>query len=666
MATTLAGPNTAPDIGRSPAGAARVIIAEVRPHLNGGRYAIKRIVGERLLVTADIVKEGHDTLAAEVRHRALPDGEWRTVPMTYAYNEDEWSATIPLEEIGTVEYTVAAWTERYASWAEELRRKVGAGVNVSSELLEGEALLRGLAARATGEAATRLAEWADRLRAAPDGPAAVGVALGADLVALASANEARDDLTEYYRTLRVTVDRERARFGAWYELFPRSQGKVPGKASTFLEAIDRLPAVRAMGFDVIYLPPIHPIGVTNRKGRNNSLVAAPGDPGSPWAIGNEHGGHDAVNPELGTIEDFDAYVAAARELGLEFALDFAIQCSPDHPYTREHPDWFRRRPDGTIKYAENPPKKYEDIVALDMWCDDYVNQWNELKRVVLHWVSHGIEIFRVDNPHTKPIAFWEWLIAEVKRDHPGVIFLAEAFTRPKKVQELAKIGFTQSYHYFTWRNTRRELEEYLTELTGSEQAEYLRPNFFANTPDILTEYLQVGGRPAFKVRLALAATMSPTYGIYSGFELIENTPLHPGKEEYLDSEKYEIRVRDWHAPGNIIGYVRRINEIRHENPALRLWTNIAFHDADNEAIISYSKVSPDGENRLLIVANLDPFNAQAGWVRLNGAALGLHEGSRYLVHDLLTDARWPWQGTAGWVRLDPHDEPVHIFRIEAY
>jgi starch synthase (maltosyl-transferring) len=460
------------------------------------------------------------------------------------------------------------------------------------------------------------------------------------------------------------VDRERARFGAWYELFPRSQGKVPGKAATFNEAIDRLPAVRAMGFDVLYLVPIHPIGVTNRKGRNNTLVAAPGDPGSPWAVGNEHGGHDAVNPELGTLADFDRFVAAAREVGLEIALDIAIQASPDHPYVREHPEWFRRRPDGTIKYAENPPKKYEDIVALDMWCDDYVNLWNELKRVFLHWVEHDVKIFRVDNPHTKPIVFWEWLIAEVQRDHPDVIFLAEAFTRPKRVQELAKVGFTQSYHYFTWRNTRQELEEYLTELTQTEQTEYLRPNFFTNTQDILTEYLQTGGRPAFKVRLALAATSSPTYGIYSGFELIENTPLHPGREEYLHSEKYEIRVRDWEAPGNINAYVRRINEIRHENPSLRLWTNIAFHDADNEAILAYSKVSPDGANRLLIVMNLDPFNAQASWVRLNGAALGIDAGSRYVVHDLLTDAQWPWQGTAGWVHLDPYQEPVHIFRLE--
>lgn len=650
----------------SPVGAPRVIIAEVRPQLDGGRYAIKRIVGESLRVAADILKEGHDTLAAEVRYRTAPAGPWQAVPMTYTYNEDEWSATIPLATVGAVEYTVAAWTDRFASWVEELRRKVEAGVQVASELLEGEAIIRDLASRAAGQDATGLLAYADQLRDAGDHPAAATIARTPELARLAAAAEARDDLTVYDPPLRVTVDRERARFAAWYELFPRSQGTVPGQATTLREAIARLPAVRDMGFEILYIPPVHPIGVTNRKGRNNSLVAQPGDPGSPWAIGNAHGGHDAINPDLGTLDDFDAFVKAARDLGMEIALDFAIQCSPDHPYVREHPEWFRRRPDGTIKYAENPPKKYEDIVAIDMWCEDYVNLWQELRRVVLHWVDHGVRAFRVDNPHTKPIAFWEWLIAEARREHPDVLFLAEAFTRPKRLQELAKIGFTQSYHYFTWRNARWELEEYLTELTRTEQAEFLRPNFFVNTPDILTEYLQTGGRPAFKVRLALGATMSPTYGIYSGFELIEHTPLHPGREEYLDSEKYEIKVRDWQAPGNIINYVTRINQIRRENPALQLWTNIAFHNADNDAILTYSKVTPDGGNRLLIVINLDPFHAQAAWIQLDGAALGLDDNSRYSMHDLLTDSRWPWLGTSGWVRLDPHDEPVHIFRLEGY
>ncbi len=667
MTTTIAKNNTATVMGGpTPENAPRVIIAEVRPHLSSGRYAIKRIVGDRLLVTADILKEGHDTLAAEVRYRALPDGDWQHAPMIFSFDDDEWSGEIPLGKVGTTEYTVAAWTDRYASWAEELRRKVGAGVNVTSEILEGEALVRDCASHAHGEAAKQLNAFAAQLRGAEDGTAAVRVALSPELSALANANEQRDDLTAYRQPLRVIVDRELARFGAWYEIFPRSQGKIPDQGSTFIEAIERIPAVKAMGFDILYLCPIHPIGHTNRKGRNNTLTPGPDDVGSPWAIGNLDGGHDAVNPDLGTIDDFDTFVQATRDAGLQIALDIAIQCSPDHPYVREHPEWFRRRPDGTIKYAENPPKKYEDIVALDMWCDDYVNLWNELRRVFLHWVNHGVEIFRIDNPHTKPIAFWEWLIAEVQRDYPGVIFLAEAFTRPKRVQELAKVGFTQSYHYFTWRNTRLELEEYLTDLTQTAQTEYLRPNFFTNTQDILTEYLQTGGRPAFKVRVALASTSSPTYGVYSGFELLENTPLLPGKEEYLDSEKYQVRVRDWQAPGNIVGYIRRLNEIRHENPALHLWTNLAFHDADNEAILAYSKVSPDEANRLLVVLNLDPFNAQSAWIRLDGAALGITGDSYYMMHDLLTGGRWPWQGLAGWVRLDPQGEPVHIFRLEQY
>ncbi|MDP9351615.1 MAG: alpha-1,4-glucan--maltose-1-phosphate maltosyltransferase, partial [Chloroflexota bacterium] len=386
--------------------------------------------------------------------------------------------------------------------------------------------------------------------------------------------------------------------------------------------------------------------------------------GSPWAIGNEDGGHDAINPALGTIDDFDHFVNAARAVDLEIALDLAIQCSPDHPYVREHPEWFRRRPDGTIKYAENPPKRYEDIVALDMWCEDYEALWNELKRVVLHWVHHGVDIFRVDNPHTKPIAFWEWLIEEVHREHPQVIFLSEAFTRPKRLQELAKIGFSQSYTYFTWRNTRQELEEFARELTQTEVAEYLQPNFFTNTQDILHEYLQHGGRPAFKVRLVLAATLSTTYGVYSGFELIENVPVRPGSEEYLDSEKYEVRVRDWNAPGNIIGYIERVNEARRNNRALQLHRNLRFHYPDNPNIISYSKMSEDGSNRILVVANLDPHHIQEATLHLDGAALGLDWGSHYALHDLLTDARYEWWGLSNYVRLDPAAEPVHLFRIE--
>jgi len=641
----------------------RISIPEVRPHLGCGRYAIKRVIGETLRITADVIKEGHDTLAAEARYRS-EGGEWQGVPMVYSFNEDEWSGEIPLKVVGVAEYTVAAWTDVWASWVEEVRRKLAAGRDIASELLEGAQLVREAAARASGSVATTLEWYVGLIEGATDQASALHMANMPELEHLMIETEERADLTTHARTLRVMVQRERARFGSWYEFFPRSQGTQPGVHGTFRDAERRLPAVQAMGFDVIYLPPVHPIGVTNRKGRNNALVAGPDDPGSPWAIGNEHGGHDAINPDLGTLADFDRFVAAALALGLEIAMDFAIQCSPDHPYVREHPEWFRRRPDGTIKYAENPPKKYEDIVALDMWCPDYRALWDELLRVVLHWVSHGVETFRVDNPHTKPLAFWEWLIARVHEQHPGVVFLSEAFTRPKRLQELAKIGFAQSYTYFTWRNNRYELEEFLRDMTTTQQAEYLQPNFFTNTQDILHEYLQHGGRPAFKIRLMLAATLSPTYGIYSSFELIENVPVRPGSEEYLDSEKYEIRVRDWEAPGNIIGYIERVNEARRCNPALQGHRNLRFHYPENPNIIAYSKMSDDGSNRVLAVVNVDPHNAQETTLHLDGTALGLDGGSHYALYDLLTNARYEWWGLSNYVRLDPHAEPAHLFRIE--
>ncbi len=641
----------------------RISIPEVRPHLGCGRYAIKRVVGDTLRVTADVIKEGHDTLVAEARYRTT-GGEWQSAPMTYSYNDDEWSGEIPLDVVGEVEYTVAAWTDVWASWVEEVRRKLAAGRDIASELLEGTQLVRDAGARASGTAATTLERYAGMIEGATEQNSALHMASSPELELLMIETEERADLTTHARTLRVTVQREQARFGSWYEFFPRSQGTEPGVHGTFRDAERRLPAVQAMGFDVIYLPPIHPIGITNRKGRNNALVAGPDDPGSPWAIGNEHGGHDAINTELGTLADFDRFVTAARALDLEIAMDFAIQCSPDHPYVRQHPEWFRRRPDGTIKYAENPPKKYEDIVALDMWCPDYRALWDELLRVVLHWVSHGVEIFRVDNPHTKPLAFWEWLIARVHEEHPGVIFLSEAFTRPKRLQELAKIGFAQSYTYFTWRNNRYELEEFLRDMTMTEQVEYLQPNFFTNTQDILHEYLQHGGRPAFKVRLMLAATLSPTYGIYSGFELIENVPVRPGSEEYLDSEKYEVRVRDWGAPGNIIGYIERVNEARRCNPALQRLRNLRFHYPENPNIIAYSKMSEDGSNQVLAVVNVDPHNTQETTLHLDGAALGLDGSSHYALYDLLTNARYEWWGLSNYVRLDPHVEPAHLFRIE--
>lgn len=644
----------------------RLAITEIRPNLALGRYPVKRVVGEPLAVAADILKGGHDILAAEVRYRRHGDDRWHTVPMSYNRDRDEFVAEVVLGEIGTWEYTVAAWTDVVATWVHEVERKHAAGRPLASELLEGVALLREAAASAPPDAAARIQAAIHAIETAPNEADAVRFATDPSLRELASTHYPRHDFTLAQFVLPVVVERERARFGAWYEMFPRSASDDPSRHGTFRDIQERhLPRVRDMGFDVLYFPPIHPIGRTHRKGKNNSLVAGPNDPGSPWAIGNEHGGHDAIEPQLGTFEDFARLLHAAESMGIEIALDLAFQCSPDHPYVREHPEWFRHRPDGTIKYAENPPKKYEDIVPLDFWCPDYPALWNELKRVVLFWVERGVRIFRVDNPHTKPLAFWEWLITEVRSRHPDVIFLSEAFTRPKLLQELAKIGFSQSYTYFTWRNTRAELEEYLTELLTTDQVEFLRPNFFANTPDILHEYLQTGGRPAFKVRAALAATLSPSYGIYSGYELCENVPLHPGSEEYLDSEKYELKARDWRRPGNLSSYLSLINRVRRENPALHLYRNLRFHRPDNPNIIAYSKATPDLTNRILVVASLDPFLTQEATVWLDCEALGIGDDSSYVVHDLITGARYSWYGRANYVRLDPNVEPVHLFRLEA-
>jgi starch synthase (maltosyl-transferring) len=472
-----------------------------------------------------------------------------------------------------------------------------------------------------------------------------------------------EDLISYPHELQVVVDRARARFASWYELFPRSTSTIPGEHGTFADAERALPRIAQLGFDVVYLPPIHPVGVTNRKGKNNSLVAGPDDPGSPWAIGSEHGGHDAVEPALGTLADFDRFVARAAELGIEVALDYALQCSPDHPWLREHPDWFFVRPDGTLKYAENPPKKYQDIYPINFWCEDRDNLWRACRDVLLHWAGHGVRTFRVDNPHTKPFAFWEWCINEVKSRHPDVIFLAEAFTRPKRMKHLAKLGFTQSYSYFTWRNTAAELREYLTELTQTPASGYMRVNFFANTPDILHEYLQEGGRPAFRIRLLLAATLSPLYGIYSGYELGENVPLRKGSEEYLDSEKYQLRQRDWNAAGNIDADVARLNHVRRENRALQLYTNISFHVSENENILFYRKSAPG--NELLIAATTDPFRPQETVVHVPVDALGIGPNRPFVVHDLLTGARYTWRGSRNYVRLDPSVQPGHVLHIES-
>jgi starch synthase (maltosyl-transferring) len=618
---------------------------------------------------------------------------------------DRWSAEFTVDRIGRWYYTVEAWTDAWETWRAGFRKKVDAGVNVHVELMEAAQLVKAAARRATrGPARASLTQSAKAFDSVEDQPsdAIVRRALEPELAALMRENYLPKDLTRYPRELTVVVDRARAVFASWYEFFPRSTDRTGGHG-TFRTAITELDRIAKLGFDVVYLPPIHPIGRTFRKGKNNSLTPEPDDVGSPWAIGNEHGGHDAIEPALGTIEDFDAFVAAATARGLDVALDYALQCSPDHPWVKEHPDWFHQRPDGTIAYAENPPKKYQDIYPINFWCADRHALWEACRDVLLHWVSHGVKTFRVDNPHTKPLAFWEWVIGDIQSEHPDVIFFAEAFTRPKRMKSLAKLGFTMSYTYFTWKNSAWELREYLTELNTPPVSEYYRGNLFANTPDILNEYLVHGGRPAFRARLVLAATLSPLYGIYSGFELIENEPVKPGSEEYLNSEKYELRPRDWDVEGNINEDIARLNRIRRETPALQRFGNLTFHTSENDQILFYRKagqsvrsmkydvggtksetpeprtshieprtsnavgrtsIETDDDPDILVAVNLDPHNAQATMVHVPLEAMGLAPDEPYVVHDLITGARFTWQGARNYVRLDPSEQVAHVLRVE--
>jgi starch synthase (maltosyl-transferring) len=674
------GPSKAPSAND---GRRRVAVERVLPEVDAGRFPIKRTVGEAVTVTAHVHADGHDVLAVRLRHR--PGGDparpWTDIPMQPLGN-DEWQAAFHVVALGAHEYTVDAWVDHFQSWRRELAIKLGAGVDLSTELSEGAVLVSATAARCGPRRSAgkrrptdlvpidedQMREDRAFLRVASavldsdaEQHARASAALDERLLAVMNRHPDRRFSTTYGRVLQVTVERERARFGAWYEMFPRSWGPSSTRSATFHEAAAHLPNVAALGFDVVYLPPIHPIGTSFRKGRGNSLVASPADPGSPWAIGSTEGGHKAVEPGLGTVEDFDRFVTTAHSLGLEVALDLAYQCSPDHPYVQSHPEWFRHRPDGTIKYAENPPKKYQDIYPLNFETPAWQALWDELLDVVRFWIGHGVHIFRVDNPHTKPYRFWEWLIASIRRDHPETIFLAEAFTRPKIMGYLAKLGFTQSYSYFTWRNTKEELEEYFTELTTTAVHEYMRPNLFANTPDILHAFLQTGGPAAFRIRQVLAATLGASYGIYSGFELCENNAV-PNSEEYLDSEKYQIRHWDWDRPGHIKDLVAAINRIRRGHTALQYDGGLRFHATDNPQLLAYTKTSPDGTNTVLVIVNLDPHNPHHGWIRVPPAVLGVSETSPYDVRDLLTDAVFVWRGDRNYVRLDPAGLPAHILQ----
>jgi starch synthase (maltosyl-transferring) len=641
-----------------------IIIEHVHPELDAGRYPVKRPVGEQFEVGADIFKEGHDVVDAVLKYRTKRDPTWRETPMRRVDN-DRWMGSFRLEENTRYRYTIEAFLDPFRSWVAEITRKAEFHQDVASELLEGQGLVRRIADRVAGPDRDVLLGYVRRLEGASGQPEAVAIAREDGLLHLMTRHVDRSNATLYERELEVVVDRPLAIHAAWYEMFARSQGAEPERSATFEDCEARLPEIRSMGFDVVYLAPIHPIGSTNRKGRNNTPVAGPDDPGSPWAIGAEEGGHKAVDPGLGTLDDFDRFVDAVKAQGMEVALDLALQCSADHPYLREHPEWFAKRPDGTIKYAENPPKKYQDIYPLDFYCEDWEALWEETKSIVLHWISHGVRIFRVDNPHTKPVGFWEWLIREVQEEHPEVIFLSEAFTRPKMMRVLAKAGFTQSYTYFTWRNFKQELIDYFTELTQSEMREYFRGNLFTNTPDILPEILQQGGRPAFKLRLVLAATLSSLYGIYNGYELCENRAI-PGTEEYLNSEKYEHKVWDWERPGHIKDYIARLNRIRRENAALHLSQNLRFYPSEDDNILFYGTMTPEQDNVILVAVNLDPFAPHESVVHVPLAEIGLAPDETYQMHELITDTRHLWKGTANRISLDPAVEPAAIFAVRRW
>jgi starch synthase (maltosyl-transferring) len=641
----------------------RVIIEGVKPEIDSGRFPIKRTVGDRVRVEADMVTDGHDVIAAQLLYRREPDADWQAVPMQPLAN-DRWQGEFPVPELGRYRYALEAWVDRFRTWQRDLKKKVDAGQDVAIELLVGAGFIAEVQGRAPKAAARKLGEYAKILRGQGALEEKLAAALDPELTRLMGQYPDKRFITLYDRGLAVVVDPVQARYSTWYEMFPRSCAAVPGEHGTFKDCEARLPYIAAMGFDVLYLPPIHPIGVTNRKGRNNQPKAEPGDVGSPWAIGAAAGGHKAVHPELGTLEDFRHFVARAREVNLAVALDLAFQGSPDHPYVREHPDWFRWRPDNTVQYAENPPKKYEDIYPFDFETEDWQALWEEFKSVVVFWIEQGVRIFRVDNPHTKPFHFWEWLISDIKKDYPDVFFLAEAFTRPKAMYRLAKLGFSQSYNYFAWRNTKWELTQYLTELTRTEVREYFRPNLWPNTPDILPEYLQFGGRPAFMIRLVLAATLGASYGIYGPpFELFERQPREPGSEEYLNSEKFELRHWDIQRPDSLKDFIARVNRIRRENAALQAEWNLDFYPVDNEQLICYAKFSEDGANIILMVVNLDPHHTQGGWLELPLGELGLDPGQPYQVHDLLGEARFLWHGPRNYVELDPKVAPAYIFRL---
>ncbi|HUV55655.1 MAG TPA: alpha-1,4-glucan--maltose-1-phosphate maltosyltransferase [Dehalococcoidales bacterium] len=642
----------------------RVVIEEVKPEIDDGRFPIKRIVGDKVVVEADIFADGHALPSGMLLYRKEDNPKWIEVPMEFLVN-DRWHGSFVVTELGRYQYTLMAWIDQFKTWQQDMAKKVEAKQDISVDFLIGAQMIEEVGQRARKYDTGNMQKWAETLRSSQVSPSAKAkLALSNKVTAVMNKYPDRRFATIYPKELILEVDREKARFSTWYEMFPRSCASELGQHGTFKDCETRLPYVSEMGFDVLYFPPIHPIGYTSRKGKNNVPRAKSGDPGTPWAIGSDEGGHKAVHPQLGTLEDFRRFIAKAQEYGIKVALDLAFQCSPDHPYVKEHPEWFRWRPDGTVQYAENPPKKYQDIYPLEFETEHWQGIWEELKSVVLFWIEQGVCIFRVDNPHTKPFAFWEWLIGQVKENYPEVIFLSEAFTRPKIMYRLTKLGFSQSYTYFAWRNTKWELTQYFTELTQTDLREFFRPNLWPNTPDILSDYLRDGRRPAFMTRLVLAASLSANYGIYGpAFELCENHRKDAVSEEYLDSEKYELKHWDIDSPDSLKNFVARVNRIRRENPALQNDLSLRFHSIDNGQLICYSKRTEDLSNIILVVVNLDYRYKQSGWVDLFLEELGLNPDQSYQVHDLLADTTYQWRGSRNYVELNPQEIPAHIFQV---
>ena len=657
--TTDDGAGRASGVATPAAGRSRAVVENVTPVVDGGRFPAKRSVGEAVRVEADAFTDGHDKISVCLRHR-VGGGDWHEVDMAPVVN-DRWAGEYEVHAVGPHQFTVVAWVDPFATWQYDLRKRVAAGQDVRVDLQIGAELVDDAAAHSNGDLSRSFADLARALRS-ENRAEATEVALGSSVATLMRRHAPRRFATEWPTPLDVWVDRPKARFSSWYEFFPRSTSPDPGRTGTLRDVIGRLDEVQRMGFDILYLPPIHPIGRAFRKGKNNAVSAEPGDVGSPWAIGAVEGGHDAVHPDLGTLDDFDALVTAAADRGIELALDMAFQCSPDHPYVRQHPGWFKHRPDGTIQYAENPPKKYQDIYPFDFECQDWQGLWNELLRVLMFWVERGVRVFRVDNPHTKPFPFWEWVIGEVKRREPDVLFLAEAFTRPKVMYRLAKLGFTQSYTYFAWRNDPASIREYFTTLTTPPVVDFMRPNPWPNTPDILAEYLQTDARAAYVVRAVLAATLSANFGIYGpAFELMDGRPVRHGSEEYLDSEKYQVRQWDRGRSDSLADLLARLNRIRRDHPALQHDRGLVFHPVSNPRVLAFSK--QHGDSVILVIANTNPYGTEWADVDVQIQLLGITADEPYQVHDLLTDARYLWHGYHNVVKLDPGESPAHVFAV---